>query len=187
MVVALPAGKSLQRRILLSTDDPETVEYFNKSRAGWEVLHTRWNRSSDRNKSTLDFAQEPGSTAPDVFLSSLLDLSLVLECDAWVGDLVSFMASSQLCMHHALAICHLVMEQGPVPLAHRVALHAQHPQMKFFVDKFTALYIRDRCCAQASNWGRLMEELRATVRCKASNIYHDVRQSYPPDELGIHE
>jgi hypothetical protein len=35
----------------------------------------------------------------------------------------------------------------------------------------------------SSNWCRLIDELRATVRCKADRVYLDAQQENPPADL----
>ena len=100
---------NLQRIIFLSTEDPQTVQYF-KQLQNWTVLTMDVSRPKDEVVSPVDFAKRIG--ADEEFLNSLVNLDLALECSAWVGTI-------------------------------------------------------------RSNWNRLIEELRSTVRCKAHLPYVD--------------
>jgi len=82
----------LQRRIFLSTEDPDAISFFSKL-TNWTVLWanvTRISRNpniSDPNLALNNFASRFGWD--EEFINSLLNLDIALECDGFVGQLGS--------------------------------------------------------------------------------------------------
>ncbi|KAG0563996.1 hypothetical protein KC19_8G074500 [Ceratodon purpureus] len=110
----VPGTSGLQRKIYLSTEDPETVRFFSSQR-DWTVVYTNVSRDAykDPTVSPMNFAERIGWD--EEFLNSLLSLQLAVECDGFVG-------------------------------------------------------------AISSNWNRLIDELRSTVRRKYDRVFIDVVQ-----------
>ena len=103
--------KHLQPRYFLSTEDPETVLFFQQmygKKLAYVEVH-RDNHAGGSPASVADPSRE--------MLFALLNLELALECDAWV-------------------------------------------------------------CTLASMWCTLIDRLRATVKCKASNPYEDAHGTF---------
>lgn len=110
----------LQRRIFLTTEDPEAVSWFSKL-TDWNVSWTNVTRIprneniTDANALLNNFASRFGWD--EEFINSLLNMDVALECDGFVGQL-------------------------------------------------------------SSNWNRLIDELRSTVRCKYDRVFVDVVQGF---------
>ncbi|XP_024387154.1 uncharacterized protein [Physcomitrium patens] len=110
----------LQRKIFLSTEDPETVGFFSKL-DNWKVQYTTVSRvATDGNVTHPNLALNNFASRygwDEEFINSILNLQIALECDGFVGQL-------------------------------------------------------------SSNWNRLIDELRSTVRCKYNQMYVDVVQGF---------
>ncbi len=77
----------LQRIIFLSTEDPNSIDYFKQLyHSNWTVLSMQLARPTGV-VSPVEFACNIG---PDEeMLNSLVNLDLALECSAWVGTINS--------------------------------------------------------------------------------------------------
>ena len=73
----------LQSKYFLSTEDPDTVEYFKKT-AGPSVQYVQVQRNNHAGGSPMNV---PDASREMIF--ALLNLDLALECDAWVCTLTS--------------------------------------------------------------------------------------------------
>lgn len=110
----------LQRRIFLTTEDPDAIRFFSKL-TNWTVTWTNVTRIptneniTDPNAALNNFASRFGWD--EEFINSLLNLDMAMECDGFVGQL-------------------------------------------------------------SSNWNRLIDELRSTVRCKFDRVFVDVVQGF---------
>lgn len=84
--------KELQRRIFLSTEDPDALSWFSKL-TNWTVLWTNVTRIptdaniTDSNVALNNFASRFGWD--EEFINSLLNLDVALECDGFVGEMGS--------------------------------------------------------------------------------------------------
>ncbi|PNH11524.1 hypothetical protein TSOC_001588 [Tetrabaena socialis] len=105
-------------RVFVSTEDPDTVEYFaNQTGGRWRASFTAGvPRKPDRSRTNLQYMAEIGYY--EEMLNSLLNLELALECWGFVGSIYS-------------------------------------------------------------NWVRLIDELRSTLRCKADAVFADIRYANP--------
>ena len=73
----------LQPKFFLSTEDPDTVEYFRRT-AGKSVQYVRLQRNNHDGGSPMNVPD-----ASKEMILALLNLDLALECDAWVCTLSS--------------------------------------------------------------------------------------------------
>lgn len=116
-------------RLFVSTEDPDTVDYFDKAAAAgnsteggrsgvpWRAAYVKGvPRKPDRGKSNLMYMAEIGYY--EEVLNGLHNLHLALHCDGFVGSIYS-------------------------------------------------------------NWVRLIDELRSTIRCKADAVFIDTRYANP--------
>jgi len=77
----------LQRKIFVSTDDPNAIEWIRKNRTSpflqWEV----WWNNLERKATTKFFWHLEGLVTPrgQLCRRHLLELLMALECDAWIG------------------------------------------------------------------------------------------------------
>lgn len=102
---AAGSTRAQQKRVFLSTEDPVTVQYFrNLTAEGWEVTYTNVPRKPDAKINTMRYGRLIG--VAEEYLNALLNLQMALECDAWVGDLVSVPeVLHDLHLMHAAAAC----------------------------------------------------------------------------------
>ena len=109
------ANPTLKRKIFLSSEDPNSIDYFRANKT-WETVYVVVDREDFRQKTDMTPLQHGYNIGvANEMINSVLNLDLAVECDAFVGQF-------------------------------------------------------------NSNWVRLIDELRATTRCKANLPYMDVDQ-----------
>ncbi len=148
----------LTRHIFLSTEDPAAVEYFQRL-PDWNVSYTHVARKPDKHKSTMEYAREIGPARE--MLNSLVRVGCLAAPCCWAVPSWGFRA----CMQHCWQAVTLALMR---PLQVNLDL---------------ALGCDGWVGTATSNWVRLIDELRSTVRCKAHKLYRDAQQGDPPTNL----
>lgn len=184
------ADPRLKKAIYLTTYDPNSLKWFQEQcqKDGWKLQYTNFERMDDQEGLEtrvraiwlwlyqIRVIQMLGGARACLKLSTALHAHLLCAC--WTQlRACSRGVRSSTCAHWFLsctAVQHYAERLGPTNEA---------------LNSLAGLHLALQCDAfvgtQSSNWGRLIDELRATVGCAADKVYLDAAMGDPPGDTDM--